>query len=85
MKGRHDKDETKIPNPGSDEAVLDGCSCPILDNARGQGARTLDKDWDTGGQFWIRDGCPLHTSTQSDLARDSEERRNEIQSLTKTA
>ena len=42
------------PNPGSDEAVSQGCLCPILDNAKGKGA------WGDPGTFWIAPSCPLH-------------------------
>jgi hypothetical protein len=40
-----------IPKPGSPEAVDQGCTCPIMDNAYGQG---ID------GSFWLTDDCPLH-------------------------
>ena len=42
------------PNPGSDEAVSQGCKCPILDNAKGRGA------WGDPATFWISPSCPLH-------------------------
>lgn len=45
------------PTPGSDEAVKAGCTCPVIDNARGKGA------WGTRGEnavFWINDSCKLH-------------------------
>lgn len=42
------------PNPGSDKAIELGCTCPVLDNARGYGARGNRK------QFWISMDCPLH-------------------------
>jgi len=42
-----------IPNPGSDEAIADGCICPILDNEYGSYERT-------GGMFTTTKGCPLH-------------------------
>lgn len=45
------------PNPGSDKAVKQGCTCPILDN--GYGDDELGK---TRG-FWIRRDCPLHDIT----------------------
>lgn len=49
--------EPKPPNPGSDEAIEQGCTCPVLDNGHGRGAWTDDK----GGElFWITSGCPLH-------------------------
>ena len=45
-----------VPTPGSDEAVAKGCSCPVSDNARGQGIP------DRGEVvFWISAGCPLHS------------------------
>ena len=42
---------TPKPNPGSDEAIEQGCMCPVLDNADGKG---------TPLGFWISDKCPLH-------------------------
>lgn len=39
-----------VPNPGSDEALELGCTCPVLDNGHGRGA----------GPFWINEGCPVH-------------------------
>lgn len=38
------------PNPGSDAALDQGCTCPVLDNGHGRGS----------GPFWISGGCPLH-------------------------
>ena len=43
-------------NPGSDEAIAQGCTCPVLDNGRGRGAYQVDGKW----QFWVSTGCPLH-------------------------
>lgn len=63
MKHRHDQNETAIPNPGSDDAMDAGCQCARIDNGRGTGAWTRDKDWDKGGEFWITEGCPLHAPT----------------------
>jgi len=48
---------TTQPNPGSDEAIEQGCRCPRLDNAKGRGA------WGSEGEdavFWITPSCPLH-------------------------
>ena len=42
-------------NPGSDEAVKKGCTCPVTDNHYGQGIRIVGKI-----QFWITDSCPIH-------------------------
>ena len=42
------------PNPGSAEAVQQGCICAILDNEFGKGADLK------GTVFFITSGCPLH-------------------------
>lgn len=46
------------PNPGSDEAIEQGCTCPVLDN--GHGNQELG---DSRG-FWINGGCPIHDESQ---------------------
>ena len=48
-----------VANPGSDAAIELGCSCAVIDNARGRGAGLLD------GQplFYITVGCSLHCPT----------------------
>ena len=47
--------KAKVPNPGSDEAIKQGCICAVLDNRHGLGA------FDSGdGTFWITQGCILH-------------------------
>jgi len=54
--GTHNK-EYVMPNPGSDEAIAQGCTCPVLDNAHGRGA------WGSSGEdavFWMNADCPLH-------------------------
>ena len=43
-----------VPNPGSDEAITLGCTCPVIDNRRGLGVMR-----DT---FWIDGDCPLHAT-----------------------
>lgn len=47
--------EERIPNPGSDEALYQGCICPVLDNYYGEGFMI-----DGERQFWISEDCPLH-------------------------
>lgn len=44
------------PKPGSAAAVTRGCTCPIMDNARGRGA------WGDGARYgwWISADCPMH-------------------------
>jgi hypothetical protein len=43
------------PNPGSEEALAQGCICAVLDNNHGR--------WPVGGpnDWWITKGCPVHT------------------------
>lgn len=47
----------KIPNPGSDEAVKQGCTCPVLDNYHGEG---IPYGKSKEHCFWVNEGCPLH-------------------------
>lgn len=46
---------TDTLNPGSDEALAQGCICPVLDNRHGAGLEYPD-----GPAFWINRTCPLH-------------------------
>ena len=43
-----------IPNPGSDEAIAQGCWCPVLDNAHSKGYMGIE------GIFVYTEGCPVH-------------------------
>lgn len=45
---------TSTPNPGSDEAIAMGCTCPVIDNHYGRGYRG------TEGVFVYMETCPLH-------------------------
>lgn len=49
---------TDKPAPGSGEAVVNGCTCPVMDNGRGVGFLI-----DGERQFWISGDCPLHGET----------------------
>lgn len=40
-------------NPGSDDALERGCTCPVLDNNHGAGYMGTD-------HFVVRFDCPLH-------------------------
>ncbi len=51
---------TDTPNPGSREAALKGCSCPVLDNGHGRGYLGGAKDKDGNVMFVINANCPLH-------------------------
>lgn len=48
-------DNVSNPNPGSQEAIKVGCTCPVMDNAGGRGI-------DFGGEilFWMNSLCPIH-------------------------
>lgn len=48
-----------VPNPGSNEAIQQGCTCPVLDNYHGQGF-----PYDGEIVFWYTEGCPLHRPNQ---------------------
>ena len=48
-----------IPNPGSDEAIKQGCTCPVMDNEHGRGYMGIK-----GTYVWVMD-CPLHTENPS--------------------
>ena len=52
---REERERIAPPNPGSDEALDLGCSCPVLDNAHGAGLPYPD-----GPVFWVNKDCPLH-------------------------
>lgn len=47
-------------NPGSKEAVDQGCTCPVMDNHHGAGIPFREKDGTTSVQFWINGECQLH-------------------------
>jgi hypothetical protein len=46
-----------IPNPGSDEALEQGCKCAVLDNCHGRGFPFGPKGETC---FWESEDCPLH-------------------------
>lgn len=46
-----------VPNPGSKEAIDEGCSCPVLDNHYGRGLKLNDSDEPL---FWQNENCCLH-------------------------
>jgi len=51
------------PNPGSKEALAQGCTCAVIDNHYGNGI-----PYPSGPAFWITAGCPIHDPerTESD-------------------
>ena len=49
------------PNPGSPEAVEQGCICPIAVNHYGKGVPTTHgSQQDEARSFWKSNECPLH-------------------------
>ena len=53
-------DTSKIPNPGSTEALDMGCRCPVIDNNHGRSPVYVDEHGQS--QWWINEECPLHGS-----------------------
>lgn len=49
------------PTPGSPEARIAGCRCPVLDNAHGRGVYNDDEG---NPVFWINGDCPIHGGGQ---------------------
>lgn len=47
-------------NPGSDEAIAAGCTCPVIDNGYGRGCMGGVKDDQGRTVFVIFSDCPLH-------------------------
>jgi hypothetical protein len=45
------------PNPGSNEAIALGCTCPVMDNGHGQGFPWPGTE---GPSFWVNADCPVH-------------------------
>jgi len=49
-------------NPGSKEAVKNGCTCATMDNRNGKGFGYIKGEL----QFWISESCPMHSESESD-------------------
>lgn len=43
-------------NPGSPEAIKQGCTCPVLDNDHGDGFPGRGHE----SMFWVSRTCPIH-------------------------
>ena len=60
-------------NPGSDAAIVQGCTCPILDNGHGIGWRGGAKDPETGETLFVMHfDCPLHGFKPPEMALSCE-------------
>jgi len=53
---------TPVPNPGSDDALAEGCTCPVLDNNHG------DPELGRIRGFVVIEGCPLHWKAETEEA-----------------
>ena len=54
----------KKANPGTDEAIRNGCACPVIDNHRGKGRPMAD------GRVWIYNGnCGYHSAETIEAGR----------------
>jgi hypothetical protein len=51
----------KIPNPGSDAAIKNGCICPVLDNGHG------DEELGKIRGFICNMECPIHVFKQKGI------------------
>jgi hypothetical protein len=54
----------KIPNPGSKEAIEQGCTCAVMDNGHG------DEELGKIRGFYITKGCPLHDRPEDRIRWD---------------
>lgn len=54
-------DTHSTPLPGSPEAQIIGCRCPVLDNQYGEGFVYAGRV-----SFWMSADCPLHGSLRND-------------------
>jgi len=52
-----------VPNPGSDEAIMRGCTCPVIDNAHGRGYMGGARDENGTTIFVYNCECPVHAPT----------------------
>lgn len=50
-----DLESKAVPNPGSDDALDEGCTCAVMDNHHGRGFMYKGER-----QFWVTSSCPLH-------------------------
>ena len=50
------------PNPGSKEAIEQGCTCPVMDNYHGEGSGYTDKEGYP--LFYYSEDCPIHDNSE---------------------
>lgn len=78
---KHEKDRKFVaPNPGSQDAIDQGCTCPVLDNRHGKGAYLRGDN-----VFWIDATCPIHgDDSEWEKKRTAEKKRGNSRNLKKT-
>jgi hypothetical protein len=59
--------DKKIPSPGSKEAILLGCVCPVMDNEYGKGYMGI------ADTFVINSSCKIHNEKEGIFGKDEEE------------
>lgn len=60
------------PYPGSQEAVDQGCKCPVMDNFYGKGIPVKDDKDNVRTAYWMSADCPLHGVQELKKAADQE-------------
>lgn len=62
------------PNPGSQEAIDQGCKCPVMDNFYGKGIPFPEEDGTYRTAFWMSGDCPIHgfKAKQEEAEKDDE-------------
>lgn len=59
------------PNPGSQEAIDQGCECPVMDNLNGRGFPVTTDEGELQIAYWINGNCPIHGAKKK--AEDNQE------------
>jgi len=54
-----------ILNPGSREAIKEGCTCPVMDNGYGSGSGYRSDDGEM--LYYISDDCILHVKANKSI------------------
>ena len=69
----------KIPNPGTQDAIDMGCTCPVIDNHYGKGTPLDD---DGGVAFWYVQECPIHGLEVNIREEDEDEDEDDEETAT---
>lgn len=55
--------------PGSDEARLKGCKCPVFDNCKGAGV-VGSQGFKKGCVYIVNENCKLHSKIKKEVKND---------------